>query len=43
MSATLFHALDKVFWPLYRQDTKQCKEFLHLTEQSPGSGEGECH
>ena len=25
---TLFHALDKVFWPLDRQDAKQCKEVL---------------
>ena len=27
---TLFHALDKVFWPLDRQDTKQRKEVLIL-------------
>ena len=27
---TLFHALDKVFRTLDRQDAKQCKEFLSL-------------
>ena len=27
---TLFRALNKVFWPFDRQDTKQCKEFLSL-------------
>ena len=26
----LIHALDKVFWPLDRQDTNQCKEVFSI-------------
>ena len=33
---TLFHALDKVFRPLDRQDTKQCKEFLSMKKLEAG-------
>ena len=33
---TLFHALDKVFWPLDQKDTKQRKEFLSLKKMEAG-------
>ena len=33
---TLFHALDKVFWPLDRQDNKQRKEFLSMKKLEAG-------
>ena len=33
---TLFHALDKVFWPLNRKDTKQRKEFLSKKKLEAG-------
>ena len=33
---TLFYALDKVFWPLNRQDAKQRKEFLLLKKLEEG-------
>ena len=33
---TLFHTLDKVLWPLDRQDTKHCKEVLSLKKLEAG-------
>ena len=33
---TLFHVLDKMFWPLDRQDAKQRKEALSLKKLDAG-------